>query len=118
MEKALAQLRNPVLPPGLGGGTAPSVGAGGETLGRIIGGVLGMIFIIAFILSFVYLMVGGVRWITSGSDKASLESARNTIVQALVGMVIVGAGWAVASLVGQFLGLDIKSLPIPVIPSL
>ena len=111
----LAQLRNPVLPQTLGGGDYTT---GGQTLGKLIGGVLGMIFIIAFILSFVYLMVGGVRWITSGSDKASLEHARNTIVQALVGMVIVASGWAIASLIGNFLGLNIQALPIPVVPTL
>lgn len=114
----LAQLRNPVLPPGLGGGTAPSYTEGGAVIGRLISGVLGMIFILGFIISFVYLAVGAVRWITSGSDKASLEAARNTIVHAIVGIVIVGASWAIASLVGQFLGLDITALPIPVVPSL
>jgi hypothetical protein len=120
MERLIAQLHNPVLPPELGGGTGAGAdyNQGGTALGKLVGGVLGMVFIIAFILAFVYLVVGAVRWITSGGDKAAMEGARNAIVHAIMGIIIVGAAWAVMSLVGQFLGLNIEALPIPVVPSL
>ena len=111
----LAQLKNPVLPPGLGSGDYTQ---GGTVLGKLISGVVGMVIIIAFILSFIYLTVGAVRWITSGNDKAGLEAARNTILHAILGIIIVGAAWAIVKLVGQFLGLNIEALPIPVVTQL
>ncbi len=110
----LAQLKNPVLPVPLGGG-APGETTGGEAAGKLIGSLVGAIFIFSFLFAFVYLLLGAFNWITSGGDKAKLESARDMITQAVVGIIIVGAAWAIANLVGNFLGLDLKALPIPTI---
>lgn len=102
----------PHLFPPAGGGTAGTIGipkrgpvAIGD-LGVLVGSILGILLIIAAILAFLYLILGGIQWITSGGDKAGLEAARNKITNAIVGLVIVAAAWAVMFLVGQFLGLD------------
>ncbi len=71
----------------------------GSFLSRIIGASL----IIAAILSFLYLIWGGFQWITSGGDKTALEDARNRIVSAIVGLVIVAASWAIFQLVQQLI---------------
>jgi len=109
----LAQLRNPVLPPLLGGAESPSTEMGGQAVGMLIGNFIGGFFIFAFILAFMYLLIGGISWITSGGDKAHLEEARNKITQAMVGLIIVAAAWAVMTLVGQFLGLDLQNITLP-----
>jgi hypothetical protein len=44
---------------------------------------------------------------TSMGDKHKLQEARDRIVNALIGLVIVIAGWGVLALVGQFFGWDI-----------
>lgn len=115
MSRLLAQITNPVLPPSLGGGTSPSTDMGGKAVGAIISNIVGLFFIFTFLLAFLYLLTGSWSWITSGGDKAALESARNKITHALIGLVIVGAVWAIFKLVGQFFGLDIQALPIPTI---
>lgn len=105
----LAQgIRNPVIPPIIGG---PSTG--GIALGELISNLVGFLFIVAFVIAFMYLLMGGVYWITSGGDKANLESARNRIIHSLVGLVVVGSAWAIASLAAQFFCLDLTHLPIP-----
>ncbi len=76
-------------------------------IGMLISSVIGVLMIISSILAFFYLILGGIQWITSGGDKAGLESARNKITNAIVGLVIVSASWAIMSLVGKFLGFDI-----------
>jgi hypothetical protein len=53
------------------------------------------------------LIIGGVRWITSGGDKAATEAARGQITAALVGLVIVFAAWAILQLIELFFGVDI-----------
>lgn len=77
------------------------------TIGNIIGAVVGMLLIIAAIMAFLYLIIGGLQWITSGGDKSGMENARNRITAAIVGLIIVAAAWAVMLLVGQFIGFDL-----------
>ncbi len=106
----LAQLKNPVLPPAIGGGNPNS---GGQVLGNIIGNLVGALFIAGFLLTFMQLLVGGLHWITSGGDKAGLEKARDQITNAIIGIIIVGATYALTTLIGRFFGLDLKSLTVP-----
>ena len=112
----LAQINNPVLPNLIGGKDTKDYTQGGTALGTLISNLVGALFIAGFLLSFVFLIMGGFKWITSGSDKAKLEQARDEITNAIIGIIVVGASWAITVLVGQFFGLDLKTLPIPTIP--
>jgi len=109
----LAQIRNPVLPPSLGGGPNPNVNQGGQALGMLIGNLIGALFIAGFLLTFMLLIIGGIQWITAGGDKQALEKARNGITNAIMGLVIVGATYAIMTLVGRFFGMEITNLTIP-----
>lgn len=108
----LAQITNPVLPKTIGSGT---VDEGVSGFGKIIGGVVGGFFFFCFIIAFIYLLLGAAQWITSGGDKTGLESARNKITHAIVGLIIVGAAWAIFVLVGNWFGIDVTHMPIPTI---
>lgn len=111
----LAQLRNPVLPPSIGGAKGATEKTGGAALGSIIGGIVGMLFIAGFLLAFLTLLLGALNWITAGGDKTKLESARNQITNAIVGVIIVGAAYAITSLLANFFGFKLESLPIPTV---
>jgi hypothetical protein len=50
--------------------------------------------------------IGGFNWITAGGDKAKLQSARDRLTNALIGLVVVVGGWAVLALAGQFFNVD------------
>jgi hypothetical protein len=117
MHKYLAQINNPVLPPLIGGGDSPSIDQGGTALGKLLSNLIGAIFIFGFLLALLYLLLGALNWITSGGDKAKLEHARDAITNALIGLVVLGSGYAVALLAGRFFGLELGALPIPAIPT-
>lgn len=105
--KTLAAIINPVLP-------YTQTGAiGSVVLGRLISNVIDGMLIIGVVISFIYLITGGFHWITSGGDKGNLESARNKIIHAMVGLIVLASAWAIMTLVGNFLGLDFTKLPIP-----
>ncbi len=110
MNRTLAQITNPALPSALG---SAGKGSGGGIVGGIISGIVGVFIILAFILSLFQVLTGGIQWATSGDDKSGLESARNKITHGIVGLIIVAATWAIFTLVGNFLGLDIKNLAVP-----
>lgn len=77
------------------------------TFTQIVSAALFLILVVAAILFFFILVIGGVRWITSGGDKAQTEAARNQITAALIGLVIVFAAWAIANLIEIFFGIDL-----------
>ena len=111
--RILSQIRNPVVPPSLGGGTNPDVNSGGTALGKLISNLIGALFIAGFLLAFMQLIISAIQWITAGGDKQALEKARTGITNAIMGLVIVGATYALMTLVGQFFGIELTNLTIP-----
>jgi hypothetical protein len=86
---------------------------GDLTIGGIVSGFIRLILVVAALVFFFILVIGGIRWIASGGDKAQTETARNQITAALVGLVIVFAAWAIVQLINTFFGVDIFSLTLP-----
>lgn len=76
-------------------------------VGLLLSALVGVLLILAALLAFFFLILGGIQWITSGGDKAGMEAARNKITHAIVGLIIVGAAWAIMILVQNFLGVSI-----------
>jgi len=76
-------------------------------VGKLISALVGTLLIVAALLAFIYLILGGIQWITSGGDKTGMEAARNKITHAIVGLIVVGAAWAIMILVQNFLGVSI-----------
>lgn len=76
-------------------------------LGVFISSVISVGITIAAVASLLYLLWGGFDWLTSGGDKTALENARNKITQAIIGLAIVVAVWAIFGLVQTFLGVSI-----------
>ena len=83
------------------------------TIGGIVSGFIRLILVVASLVFFFILVIGGIRWIVSGGDKAQTETARNQITAALVGLVIVFSAWAILQLIKVFFGVDIFSLTLP-----
>ena len=85
------------------------------TIPTIVSGFIKLAMVIAAIVFFFILVIGGIRWIMSGGDKAQTEGARSQITAALVGLVIVFAAWAILALVKTFFDVDIFQLTLPTI---
>jgi hypothetical protein len=83
------------------------------TFPGVIAALITIVFIIAAIIFFFMLVAGGIRYISSGGDKAQTESARSQITAAIIGLVIVFATYAIINLLNTFFGIDIYQLNIP-----
>lgn len=59
------------------------------TLSETIQNGINLVSIIVGIISVIVLIVGGLNFITSGGDSAKVTSARNTILYAIVGLILV-----------------------------
>jgi hypothetical protein len=69
--------------------------------------ILNIVLTIGVIAVLLYLIWGGIEWITSGGDKGKTESARNKITSAVIGLVILISAWAILQFVQSLLGLKI-----------
>jgi|SRR3989344_3472680 len=98
LQHAAAQNSINVGPPSGAVQTAPA--------SSIVSFVFNLLIIVALLISLIFLIYGGIKWITSGGDKAAVESARNTVVAAIVGLVIVLLTWVIINFVLQLLGLS------------
>jgi len=83
------------------------------TVVSIVSGLITLALIVAAVIFFFMLLIGGVQWIMSGGDKQNVENARNRITNALIGLVIVFAAWAIGALMETFFGVNIFSLTLP-----
>jgi len=77
-----------------------------ENIGSLITSLLTFVMLIAALLILMYLIWGGIQWITSGGDKGKTEEARNKITSAVIGLIILAAAWAVFLIILKFLGFD------------
>ena len=50
---------------------------------------------------------GAFRWITGGDDSAKIQKARDQMVQGVLGLIIMIAGYAIIGLIGEMVGIDI-----------
>lgn len=68
---------------------------------------INLVLIVAALLFFFLLVLGGIRWITSGGDKGQTEAARSQITAAFVGLLVVFAAWAIMQIVGAFFDVNL-----------
>ncbi len=99
---------------------APPLGSVPDTVKveNLPGFIIQLLFIVGVIAAIAYLIYGGIRWVMSGGDKAGVESARNHIVAAIVGLIIIAAAYFIINLVFTLLTGDKFDLNHICIPTL
>jgi hypothetical protein len=76
--------------------TTPS---NGIDLNGVIGAVVNILSIVVGILAVIMIIFGGFRYITSAGDSGKITNAKNTIIYALVGLIIVVLAQAIVRFV-------------------
>ncbi len=99
---------------GCGGGFGPFADVfckGGFSLGsllnKFLSSILGFLTIISGLYFFFQFITAGIAWIGAGGDKNNIEAARNKIMNAVLGLIVVAAAWVFVGIIGKFVGLDI-----------
>ncbi len=82
-------------------------------IGTVISTIVTVVLIAAAIIALFFLIWGGIRWITSGGDKAKVESARNTIIASIIGLIVALLAYFLITLVLSFFGLTLSGLTLP-----
>lgn len=81
--------------------------------GIISGGISLLMLVVALVFFFI-LIWGGLKWVMSEGDEKHVGAARAQITNALIGLAIVFAAWAIIKLIETIFGVSILSgLKIP-----
>lgn len=101
MRALIAQrINNPILGP---------LGAlnGSAFFGRLLPSLITLGFVIGSIIFIFYFLIGAIKWISSGGDKAKMQEAQSNITNALIGLVILFSLFGIISLIELFFGVDL-----------
>lgn len=75
--------------------------------------IITAVFVIALVLALAYLIYGGIRWVLSQGDKTKVDAARQHIIAALVGLIIVFLSYFLLNIIAQmFFQTNLASLTI------
>lgn len=69
--------------------------------------ILTAVLIVVVLIALVFLIWGGLKWIMSGGDKSKVETARNTIIGAIVGLIIAFLAFFIINFVGSIFGVTL-----------
>jgi cytochrome bd-type quinol oxidase subunit 2 len=81
-----------------GTGCDSNVTTGSSNLNNVITDIVNIFSVIVGIVSVIMIIYGGFRYVTSGGDSGNVSSAKNTIIYAVIGLVVV----ALAQFIVQF----------------
>lgn len=70
-----------------------------DNFSNLLGNIINFAFIIAVLIALLFLIWGGIKWITSGGDKANVETARNHIIAAVIGLILVFLSYFILNIV-------------------
>lgn len=87
---------------------------GAANIGQTIGSVVNLLFIIAAIIALIYLVIGGIKWVTSEGESKNVEAARNQIIAAAIGLGVTFLSYFILNLLLTFLlGSGLANISIP-----
>jgi hypothetical protein len=81
----------------------------------ILGAILNVVFYVGIAMTIIFLIIGGIRYTTSGGDETKIAAARGAVTNAIIGFVVVIGAFTVRFIVENLLG--ITNMPNEVLPS-
>ena len=82
---------------------------------KTIGNLIFFFVLLAIVIALLYLVYGGIKWITSRGEKDQVEAARNHIIAAIVGLIVVFLAIFILSIILAAFGIKFEDLKIPTI---
>lgn len=84
------------------------------SIGDIVSFLVTFIIVISFLAALLYVVIGAFQWITSGGDKQKVADARNHIIAAIIGLIVIALSFVIINVVMTALGLgDLGSFSLP-----
>src|SRR4030042_936165 len=88
---------------------------GWEYVNRLFPILVALGFIICIIVSIIFIIIGGIRWITSGGNKEPIVSARNTVTNGVIGLSLLLSLYLIIQFINLIFGVNIGGFGTPII---
>jgi len=91
-----------LIPEALAQGLVPAPVLEGTARSGLIPAVLNIVnglLVVASIAASIYLVLGGIRYITSQGEEDQTEQAKSTILYALIGLIVIGLSAALVNFI-------------------
>jgi heme/copper-type cytochrome/quinol oxidase subunit 2 len=69
-----------------------------------IGLILGLVYTVAGVAAVIVIIIGGIRYATSNGDSSGMQTAKNTILYAVVGLIVIIMAAAITAFVINSVG--------------
>jgi P pilus assembly chaperone PapD len=92
------------LAQGLGPVTEPTGTQSGADLPAAVLNVVNALLILAALAAMVFLLIGGIRYIFSQGDEEKAATAKNTILYAVIGLIVIGLAAVVVNFIVAAVG--------------
>lgn len=85
------------------------------SIAGVVGPLVNLIFVVAIIAALLFLVWGGFKWLTSGGDKQAVGAARDHIIAAIIGLVVIFLSYFILQIVVQFFipGFSFSGFDLP-----
>lgn len=74
--------------------------------GLILSSLVTTLTVVGGLAFVIFFSLGGLKWLTSGGDKAKVQEAQQQMTQGVIGLIALVAGLFIVGLVGNILGID------------
>ena len=106
---AAQPIKNPVIDQGEG----TYAGVTSNALGAFIARLWWTVVVIGALALLIFLIWGGIDFLTSEGDQEKYKNAKNKMTHALMGMAILAASYAIMKIIAVVIKVDILNLEWP-----
>jgi cytochrome bd-type quinol oxidase subunit 2 len=85
-------------------GVQPFRGTAQGNLPTAVTNIINVLLILAGLAAGIFLIIAGVQFITSGSEEGAQEKAKNRILYAVIGLIVIGLAAAIVNFVINAIG--------------
>lgn len=78
-----------------------------NTLGDLVAALLPAVYGLGGLVLFLYLIFGGFKYLTAGGDDKEIQSAKKTLTNAVIGMLILFSSFWIMRMFEAILHMDI-----------
>ena len=82
----------------------------------LFGNLAGSLLALAGIVLFIFIVMGGIKYITSGGDPKAVDGAKKTISYAIGGVALIAISYLILVLLETITGVDLSKFNIQIKP--
>ena len=83
------------------GGAGASGQSGGVPLATFLKNIVNILLYLIGAIAVIVIIIGGLRYVTSGGDSSQMTAAKNTILYAVIGVIVAILAYAIVNFVLQ-----------------